>query len=70
MRYKILKLNCLKKNIELTFAPVLLSRHRSNISFFYKKTQELYWMLEVVYMASSNTPSTTGVEGGAFREVK
>lgn len=50
MRFKILKQNCEKRDIELTYAPVLLSRHHSNISFFYTKDKTLFWMIEFFYV--------------------
>lgn len=57
MRFKILNTNCKKKGIDLTFAPVLMSRHRSNISFYYTKEKILFWVVELVYF-SSLEPST------------
>ena len=53
MRFKILKQNCERRDIELTYAPVLLSRHRSNISFFYTKDKTLFWMIEFFYVTKS-----------------
>jgi len=53
MRFKILKQNCEKRDIELTYAPVLLSRHRSNISFFYTKDKTLFWIIEFFYVTKS-----------------
>jgi hypothetical protein len=50
MRFKILAVNCKKRGIELDFAPVFMTRHRNNISFYYTKEKKIFWVLEIVFV--------------------
>lgn len=49
MRYKILRMNAKKRNVNITFAPSIISRHRENISFYFTKEKIIYWVFEQLF---------------------
>ena len=41
-------------NIKVHQAPPIIERHRENISFYYMKSQTIYWVIEVLYYKGKN----------------
>lgn len=54
MRFKILKINCKKRGINLISAPIILERHRENISFYFSKDKVLYWNIDLKFIFNLN----------------
>lgn len=50
MRFKILRNNAEKKGIEIEFAPIFMTRHRNNISFYFTKTKTFFWVFQICYV--------------------
>ena len=50
MRFKILRMNAKKRNINIEFAPPIIQRHCKNISFYYTKSKVIYWTIEMYIM--------------------
>ena len=42
-------------NIRIHQAPAMMERHRDNISFYFMKTKEIYWVVEFMYFKGKNS---------------
>ena len=62
-RFKILR-NSAKRNhnVEIVHAPSIIERHRQNISFFFVKTKEIFWVVELLFYRKNR-------EDGSFSKV-
>ena len=71
MRFKLLKIYAKKlHNINIKYAPSIMTRHRENLSFYHTKSRKIFWTLEFVikYEELDGSPGNITVRSKPIEE--